>query len=214
MSFDTPAPIYRGMEAVTAGRIMQSCRTSFLAAAANCRRALLLGEGPGRFLVELLRAHPQLEITCVERSPRMIQVALRHLNRHGLNPARVRFVPADALAWQPPPEKFDLVATHFFLDCFRPAELASLVAKISACTTDGAHWLLADFRVPARGWRAWRARLILSLLYAFFRLTTGLSASRLTPPDPFLETAGFRLVERRLNNFGLIHSDLWSRRLR
>jgi len=162
----------------------------------------------------LLRASPHLEITCVERSPRMIQIALRHLNRHGLNAARVRFVPANALAWQPPDEKFDLVATHFFLDCFRPAELASLVAKIAACTTDNAHWLVADFRIPARGWRAWRARLILSLLYAFFRVTTGLSASRLTPPDSFLETAGFYLVERRLNNFGLVHSDLWSRRLR
>jgi ubiquinone/menaquinone biosynthesis C-methylase UbiE len=211
MSFDTLAPIYRGMETVTAGRIMQDCRTSFLTATANCRRALLLGEGPGRFLVELLRINPQIEVTCVERSPRMIQVALRHLNRHGLNHTRMTFVPADALAWQPPEGKFDLVVTHFFLDCFPPHELTLLIPKIAACTGDGAHWLLADFQVPERGWRAWRARMILSLLYAFFRVATGLSASRLTPPDAFLEAAGFRLVKRRLNNFDLVHSDLWRR---
>ena len=211
MSFDTLAPIYRGMETVTAGRIMQDCRTSFLTATANCRRALLLGEGPGRFLVELLRINPQIEVTCVERSPRMIQVALRHLNRHGLNHTRVTFVPADAFAWLPPAEKFDLVATHFFLDCFQPNELARLIPKIASCTSGGAHWLLSDFQVPERGWRAQRARLILSLLYAFFRLATGLSASRLTPPDAFLEVAGFRLVKRRLDNFDLVHSDLWRR---
>lgn len=211
MSFDTLAPIYRGMETVTAGRIMQDCRTSFLTATANCRRALLLGEGPGRFLVELLRTNPEVEVTCIERSPRMIQVALRHLSRQGLDHARVTFVSADALAWLPPAEKFDLVATHFFLDCFQPEELALLVPKIASCTDDGAHWLLSDFRMPECGWRAWRARLILSVLYAFFRLTTGLSASHLTPPDTFLEVAGFRLVKRRLNNFDLVHSDLWRR---
>ena len=63
MSFDTLAPIYRPLEAVLAGGVLQLCRTSFLAESVDRRRALILGEGPGRFLVELLRINPSIEVT-------------------------------------------------------------------------------------------------------------------------------------------------------
>jgi len=209
MSFDTLAPYYRIMEWVTAAGVLQRCRTAFLAETANCRRALLLGEGPGRFLVELLRANPRVVVTCVERSPRMIEEAQRGLKESDLD--RVHFVPADALTWQPPQNKFDLVVTNFFLDCFRRDELKGLVAKIAASATTDARWLLADFREPETGWRRWRGRAALALMYGFFRVATGLSASRLTPPDGFLAAGGFRLAARRLANFELAHSDLWLR---
>jgi len=211
MSFDTLAPFYRTLEKVTAGGLMQRCRTAYLAEVADCRRALLLGEGPGRFLVELLRAHPHLEVTCVERSPRMIQQALREMRRRGLDPASITFESVDALRWSPPRARFDLVVTHFFLDCFRRDELERLVAAVAAGATPDARWLLADFRVPENGWRRWRAKMVLALLYAFFRFATGLSAARLTPADALLERAGFRLAGRRLVNFDLIHSDHWQR---
>jgi SAM-dependent methyltransferase len=211
MSFDTLAPFYRGLEAVTAGGILQRCRTAFLAEAAGCQQALLLGEGPGRFLAELLRSNRHVEVVCVEQSRRMIQEARRAVERHGLDEARVTFVEKDALAWQPPSAVFDLVATHFFLDCFRRDELEGLVARLATSATAGARWLLADFRLPERGWQRWRARTVLALLYGFFRCVTGLSASQLTPPDGFLEAAGFRLARRRMANFGLAHSDLWLR---
>ncbi len=209
MSFDTLAPYYRIMERVTAGGILQRCRTAFLAETTSSRRALLLGEGPGRFLEELLRTNSQVEVTCVERSPRMIAEARSRLNASGL--ARVHFVQADALTWQPPQSTFDLVVTNFFLDCFCREELAALVSKIAASGTADARWLLADFREPERGWRRWRGRAALALMYGFFRVATGLSASQLTPPDEFLEAGGFRLTARRLANFEFAHSDLWRR---
>lgn len=209
MSFDTLAPYYRSMEFVMAGGVLQRCRTSYLTETINSRRALLLGEGPGRFLVELLRANPRVQVTCVERSPRMIEEARRRLGESELD--RVKFVPADALTWQPPHNTFDLVVTNFFLDCFRPEEIESLVTKIGVSATKDARWLLADFCEPETGWRKWRAKAVLALMYAFFRLATGLSASRLTPPDGFLRTGGFQLSARRLANFGLAHADLWQR---
>ncbi len=209
MSFDTLTPYYRIMELVTAGGVLQRCRTAFLAETANSRRALLLGEGPGRFLVELLRMNPGVRVTCVERSPRMIEEARRRLGESELT--RVQFVQADALTWQPPHNAFDLVVTNFFLDCFRPEEIESLVTKVGVSATKDARWLLADFCEPENGWRTWRAKAVLALMYAFFRLATGLSASRLTPPDGFLKTGGFQLSARRLANFGLAHADLWQR---
>jgi ubiquinone/menaquinone biosynthesis C-methylase UbiE len=211
MSFDTLAPWYRGMEFVTAGGLLQRCRTSFLAETQNCRRALLLGEGPGRFLIELLRANPRVEVTCVERSPRMIEQAVRQLQRHGLSAARVEFQQCDALSWQPPRAEFDLVATHFFLDCFRRNELERLIAGIGQSAAPTARWLLTDFRLPPRGWQRWRARAVLALMYAFFRVMTGLSAARLAPVDDLMESAGFRRTRQSLANYGLVRAELWLR---
>ncbi|MFO1513608.1 MAG: class I SAM-dependent methyltransferase [Verrucomicrobiota bacterium] len=90
MSFDTLAPFYGLMEVLTAGNLLQRCRTSFLTEAGTCRRALLLGEGPGRFLAELLKANPRIEVTCVERSPRMIEEARGRLTQAELRRVRSR----------------------------------------------------------------------------------------------------------------------------
>lgn len=209
MSFDTLAPYYQMMESVTAGGVLQRSRTAFLGETNNSRRALLLGEGPGRFLGKLLRTNPRVDVTCVESSRRMIEEARKRLNESEL--ARVEFVQADVLMWQPPHDNFDLVVTNFFLDCFRHEELAGLVAKVAESATKDARWLVTDFREPESGWRRLRGRAVLALMYGFFRVVTGLSASRLTPPDAFLETSGFHLAARRRANFGLIHSDLWAR---
>lgn len=211
MSFDTLAPYYRALEFVTAGRLLQRGRTAFLPEASRSRRALLLGEGPGRFLVALLRTNANVEVTCVDASGRMIAQAVRAMARHGLSPTRVRFEQADARAWTSHLAGFDLVATHFFLDCFGTEELEHLVARISQVAASEATWLLTDFRLPPNGWRRWRGRLLLAVLYAFFRAFAGLSASRLTPPDAYLEASGFQLAGRRLANFGFVQSDLWTR---
>ncbi len=212
MSFDLLAPHYRWMEGVQAGSKLQRGRTAFLSALPAPRRALLVGEGNGRFLVELLRVHPALRIVCVDASARMIECARTRLRAHHRDADAVQFVHADLLEWSPPPESFDLIVTHFFLDCFSPAQIAGIVARLAAVAAPDAHWLLADFHEPPSGWARWRARWILRTMYLFFRWTTRLPAARLTPPDPFLEEHGFALRERRLWEWGLLHSDLWARR--
>ena len=211
MNFDRLAPHYHWLEKIFAGGLMQRCRTTFLAHTKNCRRALLVGEGTGKFLVALLRANPRIHITCVESCAGMITQARRRLQHEQFASARVQFEQMDALDWPPPAERFDLVATNFFLDCFSAEQLQTLVPRRAAATTAEALWLLTDFRLPERGWRRWRAGVILAALYAGFKLATALSANWLTPPDPLLRRAGFRLVQRRLANFGLAHSDVWQR---
>jgi hypothetical protein len=213
MNFDRLAAHYHWMETFFAGGLMQRGRITFLSRTRHCRRALLVGEGTGKFLAELLRANPLIQVTCLEHCRGMIEQMQRRLSAKKLDGSRVEFEQMDALRWSAPPEKFDLVVTNFFLDCFRAEELQRLVPLLAGATTAEAIWLLTDFREPERGWPRWRARIILALLYAFFRVATSLSASRLTPPDGFLAGAGFNLVERRLVSFGFVHADLWQRKI-
>lgn len=209
MSFDRLAPWYRLMETAVAGGLLQRCRTAHLSQTQCCRHALVLGEGPGRFLQPLLRANQNLKVTCLDRSERMIQIARQHL--HPTELARVTFICEDVRSWRAPVKAFDLMATHFFLDCFRADELSRFLPGLAASATDGAKWLISDFCEPAKGWQRRRARIALFCMYTFFRRVTRISADRLTPPDGLLRKSGFRLSARQVGNFGLIHSDLWER---
>jgi len=211
MSFDTLAPYYRGMESILAGQKLHRCRTAFLNDIATARNILLMGEGHGRSLAECRHRFPNAHITCVDASARMLDQARRHLVRHKLTADRVEFVHADVLHWSPPTATHDLIVTNFFLDCFRAEQVAQIIARLASAATPEADWLLADFQVPRAGWKRLRSRLIIGSLYTFFRVMTRLPAGKLTPPDPFLDRAGFKLHRRTESEWGLLHSDWWKR---
>jgi ubiquinone/menaquinone biosynthesis C-methylase UbiE len=205
VSFDRIAPHYRWLERLFAGDRLQRARTACFPAEAP-RRILSLGEGHGRTLAALRAAYPAAAITCVDASAGMLARA-RAQDGEG----NVEFIHADALTWPVPAGEFDLLVTHFFLDCFPPEQLAVLIPRLATAAAPGAQWLIADFYEPARGLARWRARIILKILYAGFRIVTRLPASRLTPPDPYLIASGFRLKERHHFEWALLHSDRWVR---
>ena len=111
--------------------------------------------------------------------------------------------------WKPPAGKFDLLVTHFFLDCFPPEQLKLVVSGLASGARPGAQWLLADFCEPQRGFARWRAKVILAMAYTFFGLATRLPARRLAEPVGYLEENGMGLKRRRIYEGGLLHSDLW-----
>ena len=150
MNFDVLAPHYRWMEFVLAGDKLQRCRTAFLHHATHYQDVLLMGEGNGRFLLECRRALENARITCVDLSPRMLTLARKRLHDSASNLAGVEFIRADALAWTPPVQAFDLVVTHFFLDCFTPEQLQRVIEALAIGAKPKATWLLADFSDSVR----------------------------------------------------------------
>jgi ubiquinone/menaquinone biosynthesis C-methylase UbiE len=150
-------------------------------------------------------------ITCVDASIGMLALAETRLQRAGFTLDRIKFIHSDALAWTPPEQAFDLVVTHFFLDCFPPAQLQQVVEVLARAARPDATWLLADFQLPAAGLHRYRALMIHRMMYLFFRLATRLQARSLTTPDRFLEQHSFSLSERRLSEWDLLHSDRWER---
>lgn len=212
MSFDNLAPYYRWMEFIFAGGKMHCCRTAFLDQIPQPKNILLLGEGHGRSLVECCRRFADAQITCVDASEPMLAQARRQLTRHNLTTSRVEFIRADIMNWMPSGKTYDLIVTNFFLDCFRPEQLEQLIPRIVDCSAPDATWLIADFQIPPSGWRRIRSRLIIWMLYVFFRMTTRLAARELTKPDTLLEKAGFTLHRHIESEWGLLHSEWWQRR--
>ena len=208
MNCDRLAPFYRTMEFLSAGRKLQCCRTEFLGEIPKPNRILLAGEGHGRFLPECVRRFPAAHITVIDSSARMLEIA-----RSTVTSRKVEFIHADLLEWDGPPAIFDLIVTNFFLDCFGPAPLAIVIAKLGTLATPAASWLLADFEIASNGIARLRSRAIIGLLYPFFRITTGLQTRALVPPDGLLATAGFTRHHRRTHDWGLLKSEWWRREL-
>ena len=207
MSFDAVAPWYRTLETIAFGNTLQRVRVACLNEIASPRRALIMGEGNGRFLCELLQAHHDVEVDCVDASERMLSLAKK---RVGLS-ERVRFLHQDITSWMPPSGEYDLVVTHFFLDCFAKDQLAAIVKKLSRAATSDATWLLADFRVPNEGFDRLRARLWLIAMYRFFRYAAGIKARELVDPWPLLRSERFVLAQEHLLRHGMLKSQLWRR---
>lgn len=211
MNFDLLAPHYRWMEFVLAGNKLQRCRTAFLDSVGSVRRILIVGEGNGRFLAECRRKLKNAQIMCLDASSRMIRLARRRVEGQRLSQRDIQFVHTDLFEWTPPSRPFDLVVTHFVLDCFGSAQLRRAIELLATVTTVDAQWLIADFQVPPAGFLRYRAEAIHWLMYSFFRTVTGLSAHRMTCPDQTLMKNGFALRERRESEWGLLHTDHWTR---
>ncbi len=211
MSFDRLARCYGVLEAFAAGGKMQKCRLAFLDDIPVPRKVLLAGEGHGRFLLECVRRYPEAMIVVVDSSIGMLQVARNKLALLETANVRVEFVHADVLHWDAPVEKFDLIVTHFFLDCFVADSLAGVVARLGMLASPDAHWLLADFQIAPTGWAGLRCRVIVGLLYRFFRVVCRLKADSLTCPDEDLEMAGFHRHRRTTSEWGLLKSEWWRR---
>ncbi|MEO5712934.1 MAG: class I SAM-dependent methyltransferase [Luteolibacter sp.] len=206
MGFDRLAPFYRAMEFFTAGGKLQRCRMAFLDEIQVPAKILLAGEGHGRFLPVCVRRFPEAEIVMVDISARMLEIA-----RTKVDADHVQFVHANFLEWDGPPGGFDLIVTNFFLDCFPADQLALVVSKLGHCATPDAQWLLADFEIAPTPLAGLRSRVIVGMLYAFFRIITGLKASALVPPESDLEKAGFSLHRRQTHDWGLLKSEWWRR---
>lgn len=206
MSFDRVAPFYRWLETLVFGGRLQAARVAFIRQIDAPRRALALGEGDGRFLAELRRAHPVLQIECLDASARMLALA-----RARVGESHVHYLHADIRAAAFPPARYDLVVTHFFLDCFAEKTLREVIAKIGAATTENATWLVADFHEPPRGWRRAWGRFLLATMYRFFGVVAGIEACRLVDYAPLLSDEGFRLTSEEVFAHGLLRSQSWRR---
>jgi SAM-dependent methyltransferase len=215
MNCDAIAPYYEALEHLSFGRRLEQMRFAFLQEARASRRAIVCGGGDGRFLARLLRANPAVQVDFVDLSSKMIEVAEKRITGMGWAARRrVRFHAGDIREFAPGPVEYDLIVSHFFLDCFSDAELADVVGSLADWAAPDVTWIVSDFR-ETQGpiGRIWTSGVTRGL-YAAFRLTTGLRVTRLPKYLPAIAEAGFRLRHEENALGGLLHSSVWGRRFR
>jgi SAM-dependent methyltransferase len=213
VNFDPIARPYRWLEYLTLGRALERCRLHYLTSLLQQKRALVLGDGDGRFLAHLLEQNLQLQADAVDISAAMLKLLRHrceaaipdiasHLKTHHIN----------ALLFSPAPEeRYDLVVTHFFLDCLTQPEVEVLIRRIAPALAPNAIWLISDFRIPSGPMRL-PAKIIVRSLYLAFRILTGLLTTNLPDHSTPLSRAGLVRASHHQRLAGLLTTELWQLR--
>lgn len=197
------------MERFTFGHALWRCRCRFLDQMGDARHALLIGDGDGRFAAALLAANTAVQVDAVDASGAMLAVLQKNAGRHA---ERVRTHVADIRRWEPSRADYDLVVTHFSLDCLTTEEIADVAVRVRGCLTPSARWVVSEFAVPASWFGVLVARPLIFGLYVSFGVLTGLRMLRLPDYRRALASAGFVLDRGEGSLCGLLVSEVWSRR--
>jgi ubiquinone/menaquinone biosynthesis C-methylase UbiE len=206
-TFDLVAGLYPLLEQIVFGSKLSRARSAFISRVAEGSKILLIGEGNGRFLCELVRQSSSASITVVDSSARMLAAASRRIASVDYC-SRIELVHADILEWQPSAGCYDRIVTHFFLDLFPPESLRRLVEKVSQLAMGDCLWINVDFtfenqRLP-RKFLMWAQ-------YRFFRIFAGIEAAHLFDARPLLRNASWKTLETKLLDSGLISASVLSR---
>ena len=208
-NFDAIARPYRWLEYITFGRLLERVRFAHISRITDRKRALILGDGDGRFLARLAVQNQELNFEAVDVSARMLALLQSKICEVGAG-YRVTITQADVNdgSFHPRGSEFDLVVTHFFFDCFTEREVETIIDRIIPRLTHESIWIVSEFDVPSAGPRMW-ARILIRLLYTSFGLLTGLAVRSLPDYCRILRSRGFRLEKQTMNLGGILVSELW-----
>lgn len=213
-NFDRLAKVYRWMELASFGPWLGRCRFAFLGEVSDSRRALVIGDGDGRFTGRLLALNRTLQVDAVDASPAMLRELERRAAPHT---ARLRTYRTDARSLRPAallrdlPEvqAYDLIVTHFFLDCLTTEEVLELARTVRDAAAHQTKWLISEFALPEGRFRHPTAWLLVRFLYVAFGWLTGLRIRRLPDHHSALCQAGFALERHRVFLGGLLAAEVW-----
>jgi len=184
-NFDRIAWMYDALARLVFGRAIdqsQQALTDFVPASGHL---LVLGGGTGRLLPMLWRTSPNIHITYIDASGEMIRRAKARQSQ-GQHIEFIHGTEADI-----PEGKANAVITPFYLDMFEGERLDKVVRKIDSHLAEDGQWLVAEFKDAGRWWQ----RLLLRIMYGFFRWSTGISAARLADYEQVLAGCGWLKIE-------------------
>jgi hypothetical protein len=135
-----------------------------------------------------------------------------HLLRQRCTPhsSRLQTHQTNALIFHPEPTKtYDLVVTHFFLDCLTQSDLEALITQITPHLRPRALWLISDFSIPPTGPMRPIARTYIRSLYLAFRILTNLRTTSLPDHVTPLTRSGLTRIAQHHRLGGLLTTELW-----
>jgi SAM-dependent methyltransferase len=208
-NFDRIARVYRWLEYFSFGPLLERCRFAQLSKLRNAKHALVLGDGDGRFLARLMGHNCHLIADVVDASATMTALSRARVEALG-SAGRVYFHHTDARDFLPAENcRYDLVVTHFFLDCLSEDEIAELSCRLRRHLAPRALWIVSEFAIPDERPVRLLARLLIRTLYLAFGWLTGLRTQRLPDYHSVLRNSGFTCENAEQFCGGILRSELW-----
>ena len=171
-NFDFIARAYDHLARLIFGKELMRAQCYFLDRVPPESDVLILGGGSGELLDNLIRQNPTCRIWYVEASIEMIELSKKRIEVV----QKVFFIHGTENSI-PEGQQFNVVITNFYLDLFNGESLIRVVQTVVPHLKDGAIWLVTDFVETG----SIIHRILLRIMYRFFRVVSNIEASRL--PD-------------------------------
>lgn len=193
--------MYDRLARLVYGKAIREAQRVHLPLLRSARNVLIVGGGTGWLLRDVLELDPAVRIVYVEASGKMLELSRKCIQNTDSN--RVTFVHGTELTLEDLPQ-FDAIIANFYLDLFTSMELSDVLARLKRTLRPNAKMLCTDF-VNNTWWQG----ALLSIMYRFFRLTTGLQNKQLPAWRSGVEAQGFQRVSSRSFWNGFILSELF-----
>ena len=192
MNFDAIAPLYDGLAKLVFGsKAWENVQCYGAEKLRKHPAVLILGGGTGKILETTSAGQT---ITFLDASAKMLQQASERPTS-----SNVTFIQEDFLKWESR-QKYDAIYCPFFLDCFDEDLLKQVVEKLATHLKPNGRLYVLDFRKT----KTLKHRLLLAIMHAFFKVTTGLAATRLLDHHAYLDPH-FSMQEETLLRNGSVY---------
>lgn len=211
IGYDSLSGVYDTLARMVYGNALRRAQTCFLNQVPPQAEVLVLGGGSGWFLEKLLVTAQPRYVMYVELSPKMLARTRARIQRKcpEMLP-RVEFVLGSADRVEDE-LVYDAVAAHCLLDMFDGLQLQTIVGRMRRSLKPGGFVYFSDFRY-ATGWpMRWISRLLIWMMYRFFRWWCAIPARRLPQFSKVFDGAGLRLAAQRHFHGGMIQAQIWRR---
>lgn len=202
-SFDRIAWAYDSLAHLVFFGAIKRAQLSLLHKIPKNANLLIIGGGSGWILTELDRLGISISVDYIEASGQMLKKTQQH---QPFNHIKVSFIhgtqesiPVNAF--------YDVVITNFFLDVFSPANLPGVMAHLDRYLNPVGKWIMTDFVDNGKWWQ----RLLVKIMYVFFRATTDLEGAQLLNFDTYFHHLGYNKSEQKSFFGRMIISRIYSK---
>lgn len=201
-SYDRLAKHYDFLSRMVFFKSQVQAQTEQLIYIKNCKHLLIVGGGTGWILKDLNVLTTTINITFVETSAKMIELANKVNTHH-----QVEFIHQDIENFNSN-KNFDAVLTPFLFDNFDEIKAKKVFLKIDNMLLGRAFWLYMDFRLDGKWWK----NLLLKTMHLFFSLMRVVKVNTLPKMENAFSTNGYELRSEKLYYSGFIEAKVYQKR--
>lgn len=200
-NYDKVAFQYDWLSKVVFYRSLENAQVSLLKYIPAGSHVLIVGGGTGWILERLSQLHNNgLSITYVEISGNMIILS----QKRDIKENTVEFVHLPIEEYIPDRD-YDVILTPFLFDNFAPERAQPIFWQLHYALKKGGTWLFADFYYD-KGKSRWWQKLLLKIMYTFFRLLCNIEANSLFDMAICFGQGKYEVLHKRFFYFGFIQS--------
>ncbi|MEJ7646008.1 MAG: methyltransferase domain-containing protein [Chryseolinea sp.] len=200
-AFDKVSGVYDSLVSLVFGQSIRNAQLIYLGEVKHSKCILIIGGGTGWIIEELIAINANAAIWYVEASGKMLKIS-KSRDKVATR-TNIKFVHGTEKSLPDFPV-FDAVIANFYFDLFSDDALESVIACLRRSMFPGTILLVSDFNPPVNWWQ----RLLMSSMYRFFRIVSGLVTDRLPHWQRSLKKNNFLLLKTGTFYRGFIRSSV------